>query len=168
MKESSLFLGLLARRCIKGFTSSLEMHSCKWLSTQRERQVDADTSTILVKDLEAISCGGGSNWCCQPPLPLAMTCPVFLSKENTFVLLHARLHNYLRRHHQPKTCRWPYPSAREPWHRNLWHVSHHGCGFTIRHLLQPSEGSWGTPSMLKQLKITQGVDAVSHKAWKLW
>lgn len=67
MKESSLFLGLLARRCIKGFTSSLEMHSCKWLSTQRERQVDADTSTILVKDLEAISCGGGSNWCWVSP-----------------------------------------------------------------------------------------------------
>lgn len=29
MKESSPFLGLLAHRCIKGFTLSLEMHSCK-------------------------------------------------------------------------------------------------------------------------------------------
>lgn len=169
MKESSLFLGLLARRCIKGFTSSLEMHSCKWLSSQGEWQVDADTSAVLMKNLEAISCGGGSDWCwVSPHTPLPSLVLYFSVKENTFVLLHARLHNYLRRHSQPKTCRWPYPSAHEPWCTNLWHMNHHGRGYTVHHLLPPFEGSWGTPTVLKQLKITQGVDAVNHKAWKLW
>lgn len=57
--------------------------------------MDTDTSTVLMKDLEATTYIGGSNNCVKPH-SLAVPCLIFPIVKKALFLLYARLHSYFR------------------------------------------------------------------------